>query len=108
MNVSLVTITNVAIRINEQNQIFAHINFANPYVACEHDFLLTRISELKRIEALMRYTNTPEDFMFLTGKTVRIITDNFLRFIGSATEDKFFPVASQEFTELTMNKLNNY
>ena len=107
MNLSLVTITNVTIRINERSQVFAHINFANQYVACEHDFLLTSITELKRIEALMKYTNTPDDITLLTGKMVRIITDNFLRYIGSATEDKFFPIASKNFVELTIENLKN-
>ena len=105
MNVTLATITNVSIRINERSQVFAHLNFANQYVACEHDFLLTRITELKRIEAMMNYTNTPDDITLLPGKTVRIVTDNFLRYIGSATEDKFFSVTSKDFIELSYAQL---
>lgn len=105
MNLSTATITNVTLRINERNQVFAHITFANQYVVCEHDFLLTRIIELKRIGALMNYTNTFDDITLLRGKTVRILTDTFLRYIGSATEDRFFSVASQEFVEHSYSQL---
>lgn len=102
MTVMLATISNVAIRVNAQGLMTAHMQFTNQQTCCEYDFVLTNLVHLYRLNALMRYTNTLDNINFLNGKTVRIVFDSFLHYIGSPTENRFFSVNSQDFSEVSL------
>ena len=103
MNVMLATISNVAIQVNSQGLMTAHMQFINQQTCCEYDFVLTSLVHLYKLNALMRYTNTLDNINLLNGKTVRIVFDSFLHYIGSTTENRFFSVDSQDFSEFTLS-----
>lgn len=103
MNIMLATISNVAIRVNAQGLMTAHMQFANQQTCCEYDFILTSLTHLYRLSALMRYTNTLDNINLLNGKTVRIVFDSFLHYIGSPTENRFFSIDSPEFAEVSLS-----
>ncbi|MBO5179476.1 MAG: hypothetical protein J6B87_03925 [Clostridia bacterium] len=105
MNVMLATISNVAIRVNAQGFMTVHMQFSNQQFCFEYDFVLTSLVHLYKLNALMRYTNTPDNITLLNGKTVSIVLDpfsHFLRYIGSPTENRFFSANSPDFTEVSL------
>lgn len=102
----LATISNVTIRINNNGLTTAHMLFSNQQFYFEYDFVLTSLVQLYKLNALMRYTNTPDNINLLNGKIVRIVLDpfsQFIRYIGSPTENRFFSVNSPDFAEVSLN-----
>ena len=103
---TLATISNVTIRINNNGLTTAHMLFSNQQFCFEYDFVLTSLVHLYKLNALMRYTNTPDNITLLNGKTVRIVLDpfsHFLRYIGNPTENRFFSASSPEFAEVSLS-----
>lgn len=101
----LATISNVTIRINNNGLTTAHMLFSNQQICFEYDFVLTSLIHLYKLNALMIYTNTPDNINLLNGKTVRIVLDpfsNYLRYIGSPTENRFFSANSPDFSEVSL------
>lgn len=101
----LATISNITIRINNNGLTTAHMLFSNQQICFEYDFVLTSLIHLYKLNALMIYTNTPDNINLLNGKTVRIVLDpfsNYLRYIGSTTENRFFSANSPDFSEVSL------
>ena len=101
----LAVISNVTIRINNNGLTTVHMQFSNQQFCFEYDLVLTSLVHLYKLNALMCYTNTPDNITLLNGKTVRIVLDpfsNFLRYIGSPTENRFFSANSPDFTEVSL------
>lgn len=101
MEIANARITNVKVGFDDRDRLSARMTFESQHGCCDWGFILSNPVDVQRLSTLMNYTDT-YDVKNLNGKIIRKVdSDCFLRGFGHPIEDKFVPVSTKEFTEIS-------
>lgn len=101
MKILTARITKARVGFDERDKVVARMTFENEYGCCDWAFVLENPVDVQRLKALMKYADAFE-LKDLNGKIIRQVdSERFMRGFGHPIEDKFVPIYTNEFTELS-------
>ena len=101
MEIANAIITNVKVGFDDRDRLSTWMAFESQNGCCDCGFVLENPADVQRLKTLMNYTAVylVKD---LKGKIIRKVkSDRYLRGFGHPIEDKFVPVSTKEFTEIS-------
>ena len=105
MEIANARITKVKVGFDARDRLSARITFKSQYGCCDWDFILSNPVDVQRLRKLMNYTDAIE-LKDLNGKIIRKVDLNFrIHGFGHPIEDKFVPIFTDEFTEISEAEL---
>ena len=107
MRIQNAKIVDVRVGFDDRDNLSARMKFKSLHSCCEWGFILSNTADVKRLCALMKYTNAYE-IKELEGKIIREVdSENFFRGFGHPIEDKFVLINDGEFVEMTQENVES-
>ena len=105
MEIANARITNVKVVFDDRNGLSVTMTFETQHGYCDWRFILSNPVDVRRLRKLMNYTDAIE-LKDLNGKIIRKVDLNFrIHGFGHPIEDKFVPIFTDEFTEISEAEL---
>lgn len=101
MEIQNAKIKDVTIGFDDRDRLVVSLNLKSQNSGCHWSFKLENQIDVQRLIRLMHYTCSHE-VEDLGGKIIRKVDeDNLFRGFGDPIKDKFVPVCTEEFKEIT-------
>ena len=104
MEIAKATIQKVAVGIDIMNRLGADIEFVSDFGRFSHWFISSDPKSALQLITLMRYTGASSTCSLNNREINLIFSDNSLLGFGNPIDDKYVPLFTEEFREISMEE----